>query len=585
MTLLRAGAEVDRLRAAGGLRRPGPARTSTAFLGRRARRRATGSRCATSTRASTRPGLDRIVLDLPEPWQVVKHAERRAATRRDPRRLHADRSCRSPSSARRSTTAVRLAETHRGAAPRLARRGPGGAARPPDGGPHRLPHRRPAARRPDGGTPRVNLLDLLIIVARPSARGVGGYRLGFVARAASWVGHGRRHRCVAARLPARRARAVRRRPATPSLLLVAAGRARRRRVPRPGASGWSSAAGSTRARREGRRPPGRPRRRRGRRASSASLVAVWLLAPAMADVPGWPARQARTSAIARRVDDVAARRARHARRRCGASSGDAASRRCSTRCARAPTSARRRPESGLEPEVPTSGSPLDGEGRGRGLRPHPGRQRRSWSAPTWSSPTPTWWRARTTTAVERHPTAQPCRPTVVAFDPDRDLARAARCPASSRPPLPDRRRRRSATGGARVRPPRRRAAASSRRSEVGQRGAGDGPRHLRRATAPSATCSFLAAGAAAGRLRRGPRRRQAARSSAWPSPSPPTARTSPTPSTTDRARAPSWPTAPATRRRRPLRRLTAVDRRAESDEAPGAPRRSQTSVARVTRPR
>ena len=33
--------------------------------------------------------MDRVVLDLPEPWRVVPHARGRAARRRDPRRLHA----------------------------------------------------------------------------------------------------------------------------------------------------------------------------------------------------------------------------------------------------------------------------------------------------------------------------------------------------------------------------------------------------------------------------------------------------------------------------------------------------------------
>ncbi len=41
--------------------------------GRRRRSSGTRSRSATATTAST-PGVDRIVLDLPEPWQVVPHA-------------------------------------------------------------------------------------------------------------------------------------------------------------------------------------------------------------------------------------------------------------------------------------------------------------------------------------------------------------------------------------------------------------------------------------------------------------------------------------------------------------------------------
>ena len=32
------------------------------------------------------------------------------------------------------------------------------------------------------------------------------------------------------------------------------------------------------------------------------LLALWLVLPTMADVPGWPARQARTSQVARAID-------------------------------------------------------------------------------------------------------------------------------------------------------------------------------------------------------------------------------------------------------------------------------------------
>ena len=72
MTLLRAGAERHRLRAARGLRRPG----------REERRRLPRRRGADRYRVEQRDcyegidetDLDRVVLDLPEPWQVVKHA-------------------------------------------------------------------------------------------------------------------------------------------------------------------------------------------------------------------------------------------------------------------------------------------------------------------------------------------------------------------------------------------------------------------------------------------------------------------------------------------------------------------------------
>ena len=50
---------------------PGRSRTSSRSSGPAS---PTASRSVTSTRASMKTGLDRIVLDLPEPWRVVKHA-------------------------------------------------------------------------------------------------------------------------------------------------------------------------------------------------------------------------------------------------------------------------------------------------------------------------------------------------------------------------------------------------------------------------------------------------------------------------------------------------------------------------------
>ena len=80
MTLLRAGADV----AGYELREDFAARAQANVRGLPRRRGARplprrGARHA--TRASTSTDLDRVVLDLPEPWQVVKHAERGAARR------------------------------------------------------------------------------------------------------------------------------------------------------------------------------------------------------------------------------------------------------------------------------------------------------------------------------------------------------------------------------------------------------------------------------------------------------------------------------------------------------------------------
>ena len=92
--------------------------------------------------------LDRVVLDLPEPWQVVPHAEK--ALRRGgilcaytPSIMQA---AQTPRGAGRPRLRIEARDA-RGAAPHLAHRGPGGAPRPPHGRPHRLPHGRPLARR------------------------------------------------------------------------------------------------------------------------------------------------------------------------------------------------------------------------------------------------------------------------------------------------------------------------------------------------------------------------------------------------------------------------------------------------------
>ena len=68
------GRDDRRLRAARGLRQSGPrqrARHSSAPTSSSA----TGSSCGTATTASTSSDVDRVVLDLPEPWRVVPHAE------------------------------------------------------------------------------------------------------------------------------------------------------------------------------------------------------------------------------------------------------------------------------------------------------------------------------------------------------------------------------------------------------------------------------------------------------------------------------------------------------------------------------
>ena len=131
------------------------------------------------------PAFDRIVLDLPEPWQVVPHAATALApggilspTRRA--------SPRPPSCARRSTSALRHGRDPRGAPAQLAHRGPGGAPRPPHGGPHRLPDPRSPGRALIGAA----LSGRRLAVLGQSRRWLRRRRLA-ATLAPTWVGVGR----------------------------------------------------------------------------------------------------------------------------------------------------------------------------------------------------------------------------------------------------------------------------------------------------------------------------------------------------------------------------------------------------------
>ena len=90
--------------------------------------------------------VDRVVLDLPEPWQVVPHAEE--ALRPGGILVAYTPSIIQAAQLREALAASALDRRPdaRGAAPRLAHRGPGRAPRPPHGRPHRLPDRRPLPR-------------------------------------------------------------------------------------------------------------------------------------------------------------------------------------------------------------------------------------------------------------------------------------------------------------------------------------------------------------------------------------------------------------------------------------------------------
>ena len=145
----------------------------------------------------------------------------------------------------------------------------------------------------------MDLLDLLIIVFVVSAI-VGGYRLGFIARAASWIGLVLGLAIAAHFLPDV-VDALRGSPPGNKLLIVAATLI--------GAGFVGQALGLLLgASFHARLPVGTLRqvdRVVGAVAGALGVtVAVWLLLPAMSDVQGWSSRQVRNSAIARTIDDT-----------------------------------------------------------------------------------------------------------------------------------------------------------------------------------------------------------------------------------------------------------------------------------------
>jgi S1-C subfamily serine protease len=146
------------------------------------------------------------------------------------------------------------------------------------------------------------MLDLLIILAAASAA-VGGYRLGLLARAASWIGLAIGLTVAARALPTLLEEFQN--SDSGSKLLVAAG------VLMGGAfigQGIGLIVGSHVIR----YIPHGPLRQFDKGAGAligalGVLVAFWLLLPAMADVPGWAAQQARGSQLAQAIDSVAPR--------------------------------------------------------------------------------------------------------------------------------------------------------------------------------------------------------------------------------------------------------------------------------------
>lgn len=146
----------------------------------------------------------------------------------------------------------------------------------------------------------MDALDIGIILAAVFAA-LGGYRLGLLARAASWVGLSA-GLVVAARLLPWVVRAVDQSDPATRLLLAAA--------VLMGGAFVGQGLGLLIGWRIHKFLPGGPLRQLDRvggavLATLGVFVALWLLLPSMADVPGWPAQQARRSVIARQIDALA----------------------------------------------------------------------------------------------------------------------------------------------------------------------------------------------------------------------------------------------------------------------------------------
>ena len=146
----------------------------------------------------------------------------------------------------------------------------------------------------------MNVLDVVIVVVAVAAA-VGGHRLGFVTRVFSWAGLVVGIVVGAAVLPWVIDRLGDRLPRT-DLIFVAAGVVM-------GAALVGQAVGLLLgARAQFVVPVGRARRVDAVAGALAGVIGVattvWLVAPAMADVPEWPARAARESSLVRAIDQL-----------------------------------------------------------------------------------------------------------------------------------------------------------------------------------------------------------------------------------------------------------------------------------------
>jgi S1-C subfamily serine protease len=145
----------------------------------------------------------------------------------------------------------------------------------------------------------VNLLDAVVAVLAVSAM-FGGYRAGLLARAASWVGLAVGFYAATRVLPSV-VEALEGSVSSTRLLVAAA-------VLVGGAFLGQAIGLVVGSQIRAVLPPG-PLRMADRVAGGvlgglSVLVVLWLLLPSLADVPGWPARQARNSSVARFVDSA-----------------------------------------------------------------------------------------------------------------------------------------------------------------------------------------------------------------------------------------------------------------------------------------
>lgn len=142
-----------------------------------------------------------------------------------------------------------------------------------------------------------DLLDVIVAFFALTAA-LGGFRLGFLARVVSWIGLAA-GLVIAARMLPRVVSALRNSDPTGKLLVAA--------LVLLGGAFLGQALGLIVGARAHRLIPIGPLRSVDNAVGAAVgllgvLVALWLLLPSMADVPGWPARQARNSTIGRLVD-------------------------------------------------------------------------------------------------------------------------------------------------------------------------------------------------------------------------------------------------------------------------------------------